>query len=710
MALRAPSATVDGSPRSQVAVARALDVATRIWAARGRDWVVASVALIVVYLSFHAGGYFPGVTGLVAAVLVLLLLVRVAVERRPFAGLSRGYAIGAAALGMFGLWCLWSGAWSDAPARALIEYDRALLYLAGFALFGALGHTPGRLRWMVRAVAAAAAVVCLCGLATRLFPDVWTLSPAVADERLNYPLTYWNALGLMAALGLVLCFALSADPDERPLARVLGAAALPILGVTLLLTFSRGSIAAGAVGLVALVLLGRPRALPSALLVAIPTVVAALIAGYSADLLATDRPTTPAAAAQGHVVAIVVGLSVLVAVVGRLALLRIDGRLAAAQLPERLRRPPVKWAAGAGLALLVAFGLFVWPVDLPGQFDSFVNGEQVNAADLRSRLGRAGDNGRIEHWRAALEGFHERPLTGTGAGTFALQWDRIGRTDKLQLQDAHSLYVEVLGELGLIGLLLVLTAIITVLVGFVTRARGGQRVVGAALFGAGLTWALAAGIDWVWEMPAVTFWFFAAGGLALSRSRVAAAAASSESEASSSSEASVAAEAPDAGARSPLARRLLPLLRPAIALGCLMLAIAPVRIYLSDSRLRDGVRAFQRDDCPATVDDALGSIAALAVRPEPHVLLGYCDVRLGQPALAVTAMKRAVAHDPHNWEVHYGLSLVRAAAGLDPRPEARTARRLNPRDSVVAGTLRLFNTNNPQEWRRRARGASLPAS
>jgi hypothetical protein len=63
------------------------------------------------------------------------------------------------------------GTWSAAPARATIEYDRALLYLLAFVACGSFGYSAQRFRWMLRGLAAAALVVCLCGLTTRLAPD-----------------------------------------------------------------------------------------------------------------------------------------------------------------------------------------------------------------------------------------------------------------------------------------------------------------------------------------------------------------------------------------------------------------------------------------------------------------------------------------------------------------------------------------------------------
>ncbi|MFN2579379.1 MAG: toprim domain-containing protein, partial [Pyrinomonadaceae bacterium] len=69
----------------------------------------------------------------------------------------------AAALALLAAWTLLSGTSSQASARGLTEYDRALLFLLAFLVVGSLGRTAARLRWAVRALAAAAFAVCLCG-------------------------------------------------------------------------------------------------------------------------------------------------------------------------------------------------------------------------------------------------------------------------------------------------------------------------------------------------------------------------------------------------------------------------------------------------------------------------------------------------------------------------------------------------------------------
>jgi O-antigen ligase len=485
-------------------------------------------------------------------------------------------------------------------------------------------------------------------------------------------------MGLVAALGVIAALTMSSDAQEALLSRVLCAAALPVLATALLLTFSRGAIIAGAVGLLVAVAAGRGRGLLAALLVGVPSVGFALRAAYDAEALSTGL-TDAAAIAQGGDVALVVGTCTVGALVGRAVLLPLDSRLAALQVPPL--RPWLRVGMGAivlVLAVVVAVELGV-PAALKEQYEGFVDNQSV-ATQGRDRLLEPSANGRIDQWHVAWRGFQAEPVAGTGAGTYALLWDRYRPYDA-QVEDGHSLYLEVLGELGVVGLVLVLSPVLAILGAFAWRARGPDRAAGAALLGAGVAWAVHAGIDWDWEMPAVTAWFFAAGGLALAR-----------------------------GARPEAAggRRMSNLPRIGLALGCLLLAVVPARIAFSEARLDDSRAAFARGDCAGAVDSALGSIDALAVRADPYVILGYCDVRLGLPDLAVRAMDGAVARDPGNWETHYGRALVLGAAGLDPRPAARRALALNPLAPLAREAVRAFDTDDPRKWRKRALEARLP--
>ncbi len=245
---------------------------------------------LVVFTGFNAGGYFPATPAVAAIVVSQILLVRVLQSRNPFEGLAPATLAAIAALGFYALLTLVSAFWSHATGRALIEFDRAWLYLLILVLFGTVRASTEDLRWLVRGLLLGASIVCLAGLISRVLPDVWHTAPNVSNQRLSYPVTYWNTLGLLAALGIVLAFHLTCTLSERRLVRVLAAAVLPLLAATLFFTFSRGAIAAGAIGLVVYVLVARPRGLLSGVLATAPATAVLIVVAYHANLLDTVRP------------------------------------------------------------------------------------------------------------------------------------------------------------------------------------------------------------------------------------------------------------------------------------------------------------------------------------------------------------------------------------------------------------------------------------
>ena len=657
--------------------------------------------VLVVALSFRAGGFFADDVALTCAGLLVVLLLRVTLAEHPFAGLGLPFLLAGGSLALLTVWTLASAAWSDAPARALLEYDRALLYLLAFVVFGAAGRTVAGLRMLARGVALGALVVCLCALVTWILPGLWPTAGVRQDPVLSFPLTYSNALGLLAALGLILCWSLTCDLSELAAVRVAAAVAMPILGATLLFTFSRGAITVAAAGVVTAAIVGRPRALISGLIAAGPATAIAVATAYGADLLADAHGPTGTARTQGERVAMVVGACAAGAGLVRALLLALDGRLERIRAPSAATRRKLRLAVAGGLlAAAVALALSSTVTDMiVRQYDGFVHADPVQISDDgRQRLSSPANNGRIDQWRVALDGFREEPLHGKGAGTFALMWDR-ERPVAYQLEDAHSLYLESLGELGIVGLVLLAVPLLLILVALLVGSRGPQRTLYGGLFAAMLAWTFYAGVDWHWEMPAVTLWLFAAGGMVVARAAPGRAENPREPQ-------------PSRHARGANADRWLPSAVPVrlvAGLACVALAIVPVRIFLSETALRASAQAFAQGDCPRAIDRALDATAALGARPEPYVALAYCDVRLGLPRLGSQAMQAAVARDPSNWELRYGLAVVRGAAGLDPRPAMRAAQRLNPRSPLVAeGVRRFADTRSPQTWRRRALAARLP--
>ncbi len=640
------------------------------------------VAVLTTYLAFNAGGFFPGATAYATVAMAVLLVLGIMLVHEPLTGSPPALLVALGALAGFAALTLLSGSWSEAWSRAIIEFDRALLYVLVLAFFALFRGREGVLEWGLRGFALAALVVCAVAWITRVAPDVWPIALDIKPQRLSYPLTYWNALGLLSALGAIALVHLSSGDREEWPVRVAAAGALPLVASTLLLTFSRSSLALTLVGFAVYVLVARPkRLLAAAAAAAIPTAVA-LVASVEAHTVSSARYTTDAGISQGHHLGLVVLACVVVAAVLRLALLGLDERLDAWQ-PPKVDRRRVLGSLAAIVAILLVVGIAAGgPGWISHRWDHFVHEDAVGHTENPSeRLSSVGNNGRIPQWRVAIESFEEKPLLGNGAGTYALQWNQ-RRPYEFTVVNAHSLYVEVMGELGIVGLLLIVTLMLAFLVGAARRLGGPERHVYGAFLALAAMWMVHAGIDWDWQMPAITVWLFALGGLALSRRR-----------------------SPQTQREVAVGR--LPRIVAALCIG--VLAITPVVLALSQTRLETALHQFDAGECAPAIHSSLSSIDALGVRPEPYEIIGYCDLRYGQYRLGEQAMESAVARDPENWEMHYGLAIAEAIQGRNPMPQLRRTSRLNPLEALVREELERFQgAKAPAKRKRLAETASLP--
>ncbi len=625
----------------------------------------------IVYLSFGQGGFFPSTTGFAAIGFAAALVLRTTLAEHPFSGFNRRLAIPLLALAGLGAWQLVSALWSHDTARALDEYDRTLLYLLAMTLFGSLPTSIIRLRWLIRALAAGMTAVCLAALLSRVLPHFWPTGTGNFASRLNYPLTYWNALGLFAAIATILLAHLASSQREHPAVRVLGAALIPATAATALLTFSRGGIAVGVVGIVAYLVLGRPRGFVGAAVSAVPTSAIAVHSAYAANLLATNTPTSPGAVAQGRHVAITVGWCMLAAGALRAVMLIPDHWLAGlVDAPGRWRIPSRTISISAAATALVAVLVLVVSGFAGREYDKFAHPTPPSQGQTRDRLGSIANDNRIPLWKIAFNAFRARPLSGYGAGSYEVLAAQHRPTEGFgSVIHAHSLYLQTLAELGVVGFLLLVMVLLGILGLLAARIRGPDRTVYAVVFAAGLAWAVHAGVDWDWEMPAVTLWLFVAGGAAL---------------------ASTVQRAPKAQAEL---RNRHP-----ITIGWLVLAVAPLLVGGSYLRLRASGRALATGNCVQARRDALSSISLLAVRPEAYSIISVCDLQLGFPVDGLKAAQKAVHYEKNNWNYRYVLSIALAANGSDPRPTAQQTRRMNPLEPIVQDEVGAFFTNRPRDW------------
>ena len=65
------------------------------------------------------------------------------------------------------------------------------------------------------------------------------------------------------------------------------------------------------------------------------------------------------------------------------------------------------------------------------------------------------ESNRYDYWDVAFRAFKAQPLHGVGAGGWAVDWLRY-RTINESAQDAHSLPLQTLAELGIVGILLLI--------------------------------------------------------------------------------------------------------------------------------------------------------------------------------------------------------------------------------------------------------------
>jgi O-antigen ligase len=615
-------------------------------------------------------------TGLAVAVLCLLLVAHVTLSENPFAGWSSALAVMAAALALFVVWTMLSGDWSDSPARALVESNRALLYLLMLVFVGlhagpALGQS--RLAALLRWVALAIAVTSVVALLTRLLPATFPTKVGLNNERLQFPLTYWNAMGMFTALGAILATHMTASEREPAAVRIAAAAALPAVAVTLYFSFSRGGIAVAIAGTALYLVLAHPRGLAGALAaVAVPLAVA-LHGAYGADLLAQQDYSGVDARAEGRSLLLVVIACTIAAGVLRWLALRLDRRLERVQITARARTIAFGAAGVAGLlALVLGTVAFDLPDRIADQRRAFVEGNAPpGGVDLRTRLTEVGNNGRLDIWHVALREARANPWKGSGAGTFRLAWNRERPKPPLRILDAHSLYYEVRAELGWIGIALLFVVFAVPLGVGIRRLWGPGRHVHAAFLAAAAALLVHAMVDWDWEMPALFVWFFGAAGALVARP------------------AAVAERAHEP-------RRLTRLLA---GLALLLIAVTPVSVAVSQARLNQSSNALRDGDCATATSAALGSLEALNSQAGAFEVLGWCDARAGQQRLAVAAMRNAQRRDPDNWHYAYGLAVTQALAGENPRPAAALAKRLNPLEPQVAALERAVRPNSAAKRR-----------
>lgn len=453
-------------------------------------------------LAFRAGGYFiePRLWAALGAGVLVLFVAVTAPEPLPRRLPGR---LGLASLAGLTAWTALSISWSPVPGQALADAERVALYLAAAIAGVALLRPAAGRAVLTPALAAGAFTVCAYALATRWLPGIVDAERSVsAGGRLEQPLTYWNALGAVAAAGVTFAVAVAADASHGARLRAAAAGGAVVPALALYLTLSRGALAALAAGLVVLLVLRRGRAVAATLLAvgaaAVPlAVVATLFPAFeSLDGDAAARRWQGLAMLALSVLGAGAAAALQRAAVGRAA---DAAALQRAAIGREGHERPLRGRRSLAVATVVAVVVLGLAAVRPGG-----DGPDGELPTSRERLTRVESN-RFDYWSVAIDAVPDHPLQGAGAGGFGPLWLR-ERPEPEAARDAHSLYVETLMELGVVGLLLLggLFAAFDLATRRVRRrGHDADRTAAAGWVAGAVVLAVHAGLDWDWEMPAV---------------------------------------------------------------------------------------------------------------------------------------------------------------------------------------------------------------
>ena len=612
--------------------------------------VLLAAACPVIGLGLGAGGYFPTAWGWGAlwfgwlAVLALVL--------RPQVGLDRRGAAGLAAVAALVAWIALSASWArDAPA-AVLEAERAVLYLLGFAAV-LLGVGRGRLGALAGGLLAGVTVVCAVALSTRLVPGPGEGVRPIVLNRLTDPVGYWNALGLLAAMGVILGLVLAARL-RHPAARALSAATVPVVVTTLYFTYSRGAWVALGAGLL-LAVAADPRRLQLLGHVLALGALAAAGVWIASDQEALTRLTAAPALIEDegrHMIGVLAAL-VATSAVAALVLSGAERRIPAPG-PRARRTVELGLLAAAAVALVTAVAAYGGPGPMAERaYDAFKD-EPVRASgeaeDLNRRLFRLYGEGRLELWRIAWRDARDHPVAGAGAGGFEEHYLRT-RPDASKVRDAHNLYVETVEELGWVGGVLLALAV-GIPLAAAWRAR--RHPLGVAALGVLVAYLVEAAVDWMWEMALLTLVALACGAMLL-----------------------VAAGEEPAAPGAP--RRRLP---RALAVAAVLALVALMLPGLVGHRAAAAAgRALEEGRWATARAEARTAIRWTPWSASGHQARGNAEAGLGRFDAARRDLREAARRDPGDWRIWFDLG--NASRGAERIAAWRRAARLNPLEEDV---------------------------
>lgn len=605
-----------------------------------------------------AQGAFFGTVLLPGAVLLYLVLaLMVGFARFPVS--ARGpHAVALACFGGLAIWTALSMIWSPAQDLALDYAQRAFIYAAAFAV-GLLLAAALRRRMTLAAAplliaGAIVAVVVLVRILT-----AGDIAPLLdRDNTLDFPFGYRNANAGFFALVALAALAFGARPAASAHSRTALAALAATSLALCVISQSRGALIGIAVGVVVLLLVApyRARALLTLALAAVPVALlfSQLLDPY--DAAAAGSSSALGELQQGAAAAAFAGLAaaLLVAAVGV-----IEARGGAEWLPAPTGRGRIiGWSLVALVGIVAAAVVARGPIT--DSVEAISSGEVGYSEVEGSRFSYGGGLERTDYWRVALDQVGDNPVLGGGAGSFRSVYLQARDSDQAP-RNAHSVWIETFGELGIPGLALLVGGFLFATGAALRSRRLGPE--GAALSTVALTafavWAGQASVDWSWFFGALT--------------------------------APVIALLGSAAAPQALSFEILPTrVRSALGIVAVALALVAVPTFVSERLTLNAARDWEGDLEGAY--DALGTAASLNPFADVPLLVEANIARQNDDReRALDALSEAEEREPDDWRAYYLAALVLGTDSAEGEAQLRRALELNPREQELHRLVRKLD-------------------
>jgi hypothetical protein len=476
-----------------------------------------------------AGGSELSRTTIVEVLAVLLggTIVAIAVVwSRP------GHIHGATSVALFGALAFLTAlsvTWAIVPSLAYVEAGRTFAYLAIFAAAVAAARlAPRATATVITGIVLAATAAVVYSLAARVWPA--SIGETEISNRIGQPFQYWNAVGTTAALAVPGLLWLGTRRNGV-VARVLAYPALGAAILALLLTQSRGALAAAVIGTLAWLAIVpmRLRTLP---VIVLPAIAAGAVGAWALSKDAFSIAAEPLSVKEsvaGEFGLLLVLMTLVLVVAGLVVNAGITRDLPPLHLRRRIGIVALVIAAAIPLVAFtsVAFSDRGLGGTIGDRVDELTSETQTSPSDQGAGRLTAASSTRGKYWREAGSVFDDRPVVGVGAGNF--QNGRLRhRSDASMTRHAHGFVPQTLADLGILGVVLTTALLIAWLIA-AARVTGlhprrlprrdwdGDRIGLVALALIAIVFGLQSAIDWTWFVPGPTAMALVAAGFVAGR-------------------------------------------------------------------------------------------------------------------------------------------------------------------------------------------------